>query len=107
MASGNTALTESGRPLRPSQTMKNTSLTPRLRRSVSTLIQNFADSPPPCPGPRPEDVPVAVQVDPDGGVVRLVADLPITHFDVDCVDEDRRIDRQQRPGAPGLHVLHH
>ena len=36
----------SGRPLRPSQTTKKVSFTPRLRRSVSTDIQNFAPSPP-------------------------------------------------------------
>jgi hypothetical protein len=43
----------SGSPLRPSQTTKKASLTPRLRRSVSTLIQNFAPSPPvPAHSPR-------------------------------------------------------
>jgi hypothetical protein len=46
-ARGHTVFTESGSPLRPSQTTKNTSPTPRFFRSVSTLIQNFADSPPP------------------------------------------------------------
>jgi MFS family permease len=38
---GHTFVTTSGSPFRPSQTRKNTSLTPRLRRSVSTLIQLF------------------------------------------------------------------
>ena len=38
--------TTSGRPLSPSQTTKNTSLMPRLRRPVSTAIQNLAPSPP-------------------------------------------------------------
>jgi len=54
MVSGQTALTESGRPFSPSQTTKNTSTTPRLRRSVSTAIQNFADSPPPSPAHIPK-----------------------------------------------------
>jgi hypothetical protein len=45
--------TTSGSPFSPSQTTKNTSLIPRLRRSVSTLIQNLAPSPPvPAQSPR-------------------------------------------------------
>ena len=53
MARGQTFVTTSGSPLRPSQTTKNTSLIPRLRRSVSTLIQNLAPSPPvPAHSPR-------------------------------------------------------
>jgi two-component system sensor histidine kinase BaeS len=36
----------SGNPFSPSQTTKKVSFTPRLRRSVNTLIQNFAPSPP-------------------------------------------------------------
>jgi hypothetical protein len=34
--------TTSGKPLSPSQTRKNTSAMPRLRRSVNTANQNFA-----------------------------------------------------------------
>ena len=50
---GQTLPTTSGSPLSPSHTTKNTSLTPRLRKSVSTLIQNFAPSPPvPAHNPR-------------------------------------------------------
>jgi hypothetical protein len=51
--------TTSGRPFRPSQTTKNVSLTPRLRMSVSTAIQNLAASrrcrptTPECPCRRP------------------------------------------------------
>ena len=53
IACGQTLPTTSGRPLSPSQTTKNMSLTPRLRRSVSTAIQNFAPSPPvPAHSPR-------------------------------------------------------
>ena len=46
IACGQVLPTTSGTPFRPSQTTKNTSLTPRLRRSASTLIQNLAPSPP-------------------------------------------------------------
>ena len=50
---GQTLPTTSGRPFSPSQTTKNTSFTPRLRMSVSTLIQNLAPSPPvPAHSPR-------------------------------------------------------
>ena len=53
IAAGKTPFTLSGSPLRPSQTMKNTSAMPRFFSSVSTLIQNFADSPLPLPGHSP------------------------------------------------------
>src|SRR4051794_16062125 len=43
VASGKAAATESGSPFNPSQMMKKTSSTPRLRSSVSTCSQNFAD----------------------------------------------------------------
>src|SRR2546423_1583 len=46
---GQTFSTTPGKPSRPSQTTKNTSRTPRLFRPTSTLIQNFAPSPPPVP----------------------------------------------------------
>jgi hypothetical protein len=46
VASGHTLLTTSGRLFSPSQTRKNASSTPRLRMSVSTLIQNLAPFPP-------------------------------------------------------------
>jgi hypothetical protein len=52
MACGQALPTTSGRPLSPSQTTKNTSLTPLFLRSVSTLIQNLAPSPP-VPAHRP------------------------------------------------------
>jgi hypothetical protein len=44
MACGQAFPTTSGRPFSPSQTTKNTSLTPLFFRSVSTLIQNLARS---------------------------------------------------------------
>ena len=43
----------SGKPFSPSHTRKNTSLTPRFFRSVSTFNQYLADSPPPAPGQIP------------------------------------------------------
>ena len=53
MVCGHTFPTTSGSPFNPSQTRKNMSLMPRLRMSVSTLIQNFAPSPPvPAHSPR-------------------------------------------------------
>ena len=50
IAAGKTAATESGRPFSPSQTVKNTSRVPRFLLSVSTFIENIADSPP-APAP--------------------------------------------------------
>lgn len=44
----------SGRPFNPSQTAKNTSMTPRFFNSVKQANQNFADSPPPLPGQIPK-----------------------------------------------------
>ena len=46
MVCGQACATTSGSPFSPSQTRKNTSLTPRFFRSTRTLIQNFAPSPP-------------------------------------------------------------
>ena len=43
---GQVASMASGRPFSPSQQTNNTSATPRLRISVSTLSQNLAPSPP-------------------------------------------------------------
>jgi hypothetical protein len=57
------------------------------------------------PGPQAEHVAAAVQVDPDRGVERLVADLPVADLHHDRVDEHRRIHRLQRPGRPRRHVL--
>ena len=68
-------------------------------RSVSTLIQNFAPSPPvPAHSPRMSLLPV--QGDPDRGVDRPVGDLPVADLDHDRVDEDRRVDLVQRPVRP-------
>ena len=58
-------------------------------------------------GPQPEDVPLAVEGDPDRGVERPVRDLPVADLDHDRVDEHRRVDRVERAGCPGLHLLDH
>jgi len=65
VVNGHTFATTSGSPFKPSQTRKNTSTMPRFFRSVSTLIQNFAPSPPvPAHKPRtsfspPRETPIA------------------------------------------------
>ena len=105
MACGQTFVTTSGSPLRPSQTTKNTSLTPRLRRSVRTLIQNLAPSPP-VPAHKPR-MSFSRQGDPDRRVDGPVGDLPVADLDDDRVDEHRRVDLVQRPRLPGLHLLDH
>src|SRR5680860_1906224 len=103
MAWGHTFPTTSGSPLRPSQTTEEVSLTPRLRRSVSTLIQNFAPSPP-VPAHRPRTS-FSGQGDPDRRVDRAVGDLAVADLDHDRVDEDGRVDLVQGTGGPGLHLL--
>ncbi len=61
IAWGHTLFTTSGSPLSPSHTTKNESRTPRVRRSVSTDIQNFAPSPPvPAHNPRTSFSPARV-----------------------------------------------
>ena len=57
--------------------------------------------------PHPQDVLVAIQVDPDRGAHRPVTDLVVTDLDHDRVDEHRRVDLLQRPVGPGLHLLDH
>src|ERR1700742_3549006 len=102
MVCGHTFATTSGRPLRPSQTRKNTSRTPRFFRSISTLIQNLAPSPP-VPIHSPRTVLVAVHGDPDGGVDGSVGDLAVADLDVDSVDEHRRVHGVERAAGPVVH----
>ena len=102
---GQLALTLSGSPQSPPHTTKNTSPMPRFFRSVTTDIGELRRLPTTVAGPQTEHVAAASQVDPDGCVERLVPDLAVSDFDVDRVDEDRRVDAQQRPRRPGLHVL--
>lgn len=93
-------VTEFGSPLSPSQTagtsrlrgLKNTSATP-LVLQFGEHVQPVLRGLPADPGawPDPEHVAVSVQVDPDRGVERLVADLPVTDLDIDGVDEDRPV----------------
>src|ERR1700754_4685623 len=56
--------TTSGSPFNPSQTRKNTSRTPRLRRSVSPPTQTSAPPPPAPTGPFPAPPPPTLQPDP-------------------------------------------
>ena len=106
VVSGHTLPTTSGRPLRPSQTTKKVSLTPRLRRSVSTLIlRTKGRALTTGAGPQPRHVLLPGQAHPDRGVDRPVGDLAIADLDHDRVDEDRRIDLVQGSGGPGLHLL--
>ena len=62
MACGQTLATTSGNPFRPSHTTKQTSLVPRFWKSVSTLSQYFAPSPPcsPAQSPRISRAPATV-----------------------------------------------
>lgn len=106
VVAGNTAFTLSGRSFSPSQTRKKTSRTPRFLMSVSRLIQNFADAPPPVPATAPARR-GGPPGRPDRGVERLVTHPAVPNLDVDRVDEHRRMHRQQRPRGPGRHVLQH
>ena len=93
----------SGRPLSPSQTVMQTSSTPRFLISVSTESQNFAPFAA-VSGPQPEDVAFAVDADADRDVDRPVRDLPVTDLDVDRVDEHHRVDPVQGPVLPLGHL---
>ena len=104
---GKTAFTESGRPLSPSQTMKNTSRHAAVLQVGQHVHPELRRLPAALAGPQAEHVAAPVQVDADRGVERLVADLPVADLDVDRVDEDRRVHALQRPGGPGAHLLEH
>src|SRR3954451_5079916 len=85
VASGNTAFAESGKPLSPSQTRKNTSRTPvdHLVLQVGQHAQpELGRLPGAVAGPQPEHVPAALQVHSNRGVERPVADLPVQDLDV-------------------------
>src|SRR4051794_12701892 len=104
MVCGHTLATTSGSPLRPSQTRKNVSFTPRLRMSVRTLIQNFAPSPP-VPTHSPRMSFASANDTPSAALDRSVRDLPVADLDHDRVDEDRSVDLLELPGLPGRHLL--
>ena len=104
---GNTALTAVGQPLQPvadDEEHVPHAAVPQVGQHAHPELRRL---PAAVAGPQPEHVPVPAQVDPDRGVERLVADLPVADLDVDRVDEDRRVHPLQRPRRPGLHVLHH
>ena len=104
VASCQTVVTDSGRPLSPSQTTMQTSSTPRFLISVRTPSQNFAPFRA-VAGPQPEDVAFAVDADPNRDIDGSVGDLPVADLHHDRVDEDHRIDPVQRPVAPLGHLL--
>ena len=75
VVSGHTLPTTSGRPLRPSQTRKNTSRGPRPADVGEHAHPKLGAIP--GAGPQPKDVLLPVQGDTDGGVDRPVRDLPV------------------------------
>src|SRR2546427_10540941 len=56
-------------------------------------------------GPQPEDVLLTLEAHADRGVDRPVRDLPVADLDHDRVNEDRGVNRIQRPLLPRLHLL--
>mgnify|MGYP006869484761 FL=1 len=97
MVRGNTAVALSGSPFNPSQTRKNTSVTPRFFLVGEYGQPVLGRFPATLPGPDSENVLVTVQIDPERSVERLVGDLPVPHLDHDGVDEDRRVDPTAGP----------
>ena len=72
---------------------------PRVLRSVSTAIQNFAPSPP-VPAQSPRMSRLTVQRDADHRAERPIGDLPVADLDHDRVDEHRGVDLIQRARRP-------
>src|SRR3954464_15109530 len=106
IAWGQTLLTTSGRPFSPSQITKNVSLIPRLRRSVSTAIQNFAPSPPaPAQSPRMSRSPA--RLTPMAAKKGRLATCPSRDLHHDRIDEHRRVNLVQWPDLPVVHLLDH
>ena len=104
-ASGQVARIASGRPFSPSQHTMKTSATPRLRSSVSTVIQNLAPSPPAGPTHMPNTSRSPSRLTPMHHVDGPVGDLAVADLDHDGVDQQHRIDPVQRPVLPGDQVL--
>src|SRR2546422_1686134 len=94
---GQVARMASGKPFKPSQQTMKVSWMPRLRNSVSTLIQNLAPSPPARADPQAQHVAFAVHVDAHGDIDGPVGDLAVADLDHDRVDQHHRIDAVQRP----------
>ncbi len=96
VAWGHPVFTESGRPLRPSQTTKNTSDTPRLRSSVRIAREELCRFP--AANPHARDDLVAIEVHPDRGMDRPVVYLAVADLDHDRVDDHRHVDRAVASG---------
>ena len=100
VAWGQTTVTASGSPVRPSQQTMHTSPRPRLRSSARTVGQNFADSPVVGPTRIRQDLLHPVGVDPDREIHRTVRDDPVPDLHHQRVDEDHRIDRAGPTDGP-------
>jgi hypothetical protein len=106
VVSGHTLLTTSVKPLNPSQIRKNTLLTPRFLRSVSTAIQNLAPSPP-VPTHRPRTSLSPTGLTPMAAWMGRLATWLSRTKTGGRVDEHRRVDPVQRAGWLLGHLLNH
>src|SRR6266550_1340809 len=103
-ACGKTASIASGNPVRPSVQTKSTSLTPRLRSSVSTLVQKRAPSLFSIHRPRQSRVPF--ERDADRDVDRLLAhDLLVADRHPHRVQVNDDLQLLERPALPGADVV--
>src|SRR6058998_2671256 len=103
-ACGKTASIASGKPVRPSVQTKSTSLTPRLRSSVMTLVQKRAPSLFSIQRPRQSRSPSSVN--PDRDVDGLLAhDLLVADRDLHRVQVDGHVQLLERPALPGTDVV--
>lgn len=50
---------------------------------------------------------MAFEIDPDGGVEGSIGDLAVADLDVDRINEDGCLDRQQGSAGPLIHLLYH
>src|SRR5712692_7098104 len=99
VVSGNTTPIASGNPLSPSTTAISTSLTPRvLTRGSSPRAELGALG---LLDPQPQHLFLAVAVEGEGNVDRLVAHQPlVADLDPQRIEENHRIDRIERPALP-------
>src|SRR5713226_9564378 len=99
VVSGNTTPIASGNPLSPSTTAISTSLTPRvLTRGSSPRAELGALG---LLDPQPQHLFLAVAVEGEGNVDRLVAHQPlVADLDPQRIEENHRINRIERPALP-------
>jgi hypothetical protein len=102
MVCGQVAAIASPNPVSPSTQAISTSLTPRLASSAHTPAQKLGLD------PDAQDVTDTVDVDADGNVSGLVADLmTVANLDHQGVEVDDRVDRVQGPALPFQDLLEH